>query len=80
MFDLVNDAEAVEGREGEEVTGRQMVEGAVKRARRDFGAQPQLQGELLGELGRMYCDSEPPRPPRRCWPSPWRSSRNSASR
>ena len=54
MFDLVNDAEAVEGHEGEEVTGRQMVEGAVMRARRDFGAQPQLQGELLGELGRMY--------------------------
>ena len=54
MFDLVNDAEAVEGHEGEEVTGRQMVEGAVARARRDFGAQPQLQGELLGELGRMY--------------------------
>ena len=54
MFDLVNDAEAVEGHEGEEVTGRQMIEGAVMRARRDFGAQPQLQGELLGELGRMY--------------------------
>jgi len=54
MFDLVNDAEAVEGHEGEEVTGRQMIEGAVIRARRDFGAQPQLQGELLGELGRMY--------------------------
>ena len=54
MFDLVNDAEAVEGHEGEEVTGRQMVDGAVARARRDFGAQPQLQGELLGELGRMY--------------------------
>jgi tetratricopeptide (TPR) repeat protein len=54
MFDLVNDAEAVEGHEGEEVTGRQMIEGAVMRARRDFVAQPQLQGELLGELGRMY--------------------------
>jgi len=54
MFDLVNDAETVEGHEGEEVTGRQMVEGAVARARRDFGSQPQLQGELLGELGRMY--------------------------
>ena len=53
MFDLVNDAEAVEGHEGE-VTGRQMVDGAVARARRDFDAQPQLQGELLGELGRMY--------------------------
>jgi len=53
MFDLVNDAEADEG-QGGEVTGRQMVEGAVARARSDFGAQPQLQGELLGELGRMY--------------------------
>ena len=53
MFDMVNDAEAAEGHEGE-VTGRQMVDGAVARARRDFGAQPQLQGELLGELGRMY--------------------------
>ena len=53
MFDLVNDAEAEEGHEGE-VTGRQMVDGAVNRARRDFRAQPQLQGELLGELGRMY--------------------------
>jgi tetratricopeptide (TPR) repeat protein len=53
MFDLVDDAESVEGHEGE-VTGRQMVDGAVARARRDFGSQPQLQGELLGELGRMY--------------------------
>jgi serine/threonine protein kinase len=53
MFDLVNDAEADEAHEGE-VTGRQMVDGAVARARRDFNAQPQLQGELLGELGRMY--------------------------
>jgi len=53
MFDLVSDAEADEGHQGE-VTGRQMVDGAVARARRDFGGQPQLQGELLGELGRMY--------------------------
>ena len=53
MFELVNDAEASEGQQGE-VTGKQMVDGAVTRARRDFGAQPQLQGELLGELGRMY--------------------------
>jgi hypothetical protein len=60
MFDLVNDAEAAEGHEGEEVTGRQMVEGAVARARRDFGGQPQLQGELLGELGRMYWRLEAP--------------------
>jgi serine/threonine-protein kinase len=53
MFDLVNDAEASEGHQGE-VTGKQMLDGAVARARRDFGAQPQLQGELLSELGRMY--------------------------
>jgi eukaryotic-like serine/threonine-protein kinase len=53
MFELVNDAEASEGQQGE-ITGRQMVDGAVARARRDFVAQPQLQGELLGELGRMY--------------------------
>jgi tetratricopeptide (TPR) repeat protein len=53
MFDLVNTAEAEEGQQGE-VTGRQMLDGAVSRARRDFGARPQLQGELLSELGRMY--------------------------
>jgi tetratricopeptide (TPR) repeat protein/tRNA A-37 threonylcarbamoyl transferase component Bud32 len=53
MFDLVSDAEAKEGQEGE-VTGRQMLDDAVLRARRDFGGEPQLQGELLSELGRMY--------------------------
>jgi hypothetical protein len=52
MFNLVDGAEASEGQAGE-VTGRQMVDGAVARARRDFGDQPQLRGELLGELGRM---------------------------
>ena len=54
MFDLVNDAEADENHAAGEVTGRQMLDGAVRRARRDFQAQPRLQGELLGELGRMY--------------------------
>jgi serine/threonine-protein kinase len=53
MFNLVDEAEAAEGQVGE-VTGRQMVDGAVARARADFGVQPLLQGELLGELGRMY--------------------------
>ena len=53
MFNLVDEAEAAEGQVGE-VTGRQMVDGAVARARGDFGDQPLLQGELLGELGRMY--------------------------
>jgi serine/threonine protein kinase/tetratricopeptide (TPR) repeat protein len=59
MFELVNDAEANEGHQGE-VTGRQMLDGAVVRARRDFGAQPQLQGELLSELGRMYTRLDAP--------------------
>jgi serine/threonine-protein kinase len=53
MFELVNDAEAAEGQAGE-VTFKQMLDGAVLRARREFRAQPQLQGELLSELGRMY--------------------------
>ena len=53
MFELVSDVEKPEGQDSE-VTSRQMIDGAVERARRDFGAQPQLQGELLGELGRMY--------------------------
>ena len=65
MFDLVNDAESVEGHQGE-VTGRQMVAGAVERARRDFGGQPNLQGELLGELGRMFMRLARPRTPSRC--------------
>jgi len=53
MFELVSDVEKPEGQDSE-VTSKQMIDGAVARARRDFGAQPQLQGELLGELGRMY--------------------------
>jgi serine/threonine-protein kinase len=53
MFNLVDEAEAAEGQVGE-VTGRQMVDGAVTRARSDFAGRPLLQGELLGELGRMY--------------------------
>jgi len=53
MFELVSDVEKPEGQDSE-VTSKQMIDGAVIRARRDFGAQPQLQGELLGELGRMY--------------------------
>ena len=53
MFHLVNDAEAADGQTGE-VTFRQMLDGAVARARSEFASQPQLQGELLSELGRMY--------------------------
>jgi serine/threonine protein kinase len=54
MFDKVSDAEADESRPGTEVTGRQMVDAAVARARTELAAAPLLQGELLVELGRMY--------------------------
>lgn len=53
MYDMVSDAEAEEGRQQGEVTGADMVRAALRRARQDFSAQPLLQGELLGELGRM---------------------------
>lgn len=53
IFDLVNDAEPDETDPQSEVTGRQMVHGAVRRARLEFQQQPRLRGELLGELGRM---------------------------
>jgi serine/threonine protein kinase len=54
MFDLVDDAEPTESQPNAEVTGKQMIDGAIVRAHRDFASQPQLQGELLSELGRMY--------------------------
>ncbi len=53
MFDLVDDAEPDETGDGAEPTGRQMLAGAVARARANFPLQPRLRGELLGELGRM---------------------------
>jgi len=53
MFDLVEDAEPNESQPDAPVTGRQMLDGAVLRAR-EFRKQPRLQGELLAELGRMY--------------------------
>jgi serine/threonine protein kinase/tetratricopeptide (TPR) repeat protein len=54
MFDLVNDAEPNELQPDAPITFLEMLDGAVGRARGDFGKQPQLQGELLNELGRMY--------------------------
>lgn len=55
MFDLVDDAEPDETRPAAaaEPTGRQMLAGAVVRARTSFQDQPRLRGEVLGELGRM---------------------------
>lgn len=54
MFQMVSDAEADESRPDGEVTGAQMLDAAVTRARGEFTDRPLLQGELLGELGRVY--------------------------
>jgi len=53
MFDLIDDAEPDEAHPDAEPTGRQMVAGAVQRAREGFARQPRLRGELLSELARM---------------------------
>ena len=54
MFDLVNDAEPSESQPDAPITFQEMLGGAVVRARTTFHDQPQLEGELLNELGRMY--------------------------
>ena len=54
LSDMLSDAEADESHAGHEVTGKEMVDAAVGRARQAFKGRDQLQGELLGELGRMY--------------------------
>jgi hypothetical protein len=51
VYTMVADAEPAEGRG--DVTGTEMVDAAVERARRDVG-DPLLRGELLGALGRVY--------------------------
>ncbi len=51
VFSMVADAEPAEGRA--DVSGREMVDAAAARARRDV-QDPHLRGELLGELGRVY--------------------------
>lgn len=54
LFEMVSDAEPNDNAPDGEVTGRQIVDAAVARARRDFGDQPLVRGEVLGELGRLY--------------------------
>jgi eukaryotic-like serine/threonine-protein kinase len=54
MLDLFNDAEPAEGQSSAEVTGKDMIVGAIQRAHIEFADKPQLQGEVLSELGRMY--------------------------
>lgn len=54
MYALISDAEPDEKHPDAAPTGRQMVDGAVKRARVEFKDQARLRGELLSELGHMY--------------------------
>jgi serine/threonine-protein kinase len=51
IYAMVSDAEPAQGRS--EVTGRELVEGAIARAEQEFAGQPRLRGELLAELGRV---------------------------
>ena len=53
MVDMVGDAEPDETQQGSEVTGKQIVEKAVERARAAFAGQPELRAEVLGALGRI---------------------------
>jgi serine/threonine protein kinase len=54
MYALISDAEPDEKHPDAAPTGRQMVDGAVRRARVEFKDQVRLRGELLCELGHMY--------------------------
>jgi serine/threonine-protein kinase len=54
MVGLINDAEPDQNQPDQPVTALQMLDGAARRARKDYGDRPRLQGELLAELGRMY--------------------------
>ena len=60
IFDLVDDAEPDEAHPDAPVTGKQIVDSGVRRARSKFGDQPELRGELLSELGRMYLRLDEP--------------------
>lgn len=51
---LFDDAEPDAQQQDQPVTALQMLDRAAGRARSDYGDKPRLQGELLGELGRMY--------------------------
>ena len=62
LIDMVSDAEPNETIPESEITARQMVDAAVARAKRELSDQPRLQGELLGELGRIYARLSQPEP------------------
>jgi eukaryotic-like serine/threonine-protein kinase len=52
VFAMFDDAEPTQGQDT--VSGRDIVDAAVARARIDWAAEPRLRGELLAELGRVY--------------------------
>jgi predicted negative regulator of RcsB-dependent stress response len=54
LFDLLEDAEPMAGQQAGQVTGAQMVQSAVARARKSFIQQPALQGRLFTELGIVH--------------------------
>ena len=52
VYAMFDDAEPLQGRA--EVSGLDILDAAVARARLQWAADPRLRGELLGELGRVY--------------------------
>ncbi len=53
LFEMLDDAEPAAGQTAAEVTGAQMVQDALVRARKGFVGQPVLRGQVLTELGIM---------------------------
>lgn len=53
LFELLEDAEPAAGQSAAQVTGAQMIQAALARARVGFADQPILRGNVLVELGHM---------------------------
>ena len=53
LFDLLGDAEPQAGQTAAQITGPQMVQSALARARSAFDAQPALRGQVLTQLAVM---------------------------
>ena len=51
LSDMLEDAEPAAGQSMAEISGLQMVQGALARARSSFADQPVLRGQILSELG-----------------------------
>lgn len=52
VFSMIADAEPAQGHS--QVTGIELLDAAVARARTEWQTDPQLQAELMAELGRVY--------------------------